>query len=485
MMSLQRRQCQRKFRKLHTKLRQSGGVCTQRVRVRCLSGWPDVLLHDEREHDDDESSSSTRVAFGAVPRDDAGVASTTTRTAASRVQSTSSERCFVVASKRRGRNDGSCVSSMRELAALTRTLGLECVGSRAMRSLSSGSFVSSSLRDDLVVSKATTLVVDDELSPSEQARAEAELSGLHVRVADRTALILSIFEQRAAGASREGKLQVEMASLRYQLPRLKRRWTHLDRQRGSSSGDGTASRGMGESQLDVDKSLLRARIAKLRRELDGVRMHRSLYRRRRKKNKIPVCAVVGYTNVGKTTLMSNICGQLDTEGGEEVLSGEDALFATLDPTTRRFNVRGQHILMTDTVGLIRKLPTALIAAFRATLEELESADLLLHVVDCSADDMTTHARTVEEVLSALDVSTIPMLTVFNKADACPPERRRDIERMCEGRNDLCLVSARTGAGIDELRDAILRQVRDRERRLNLHEDDDNDEGVENENTEED
>ena len=200
---------------------------------------------------------------------------------------------------------------------------------------------------------------------------------------------------------------------------------------------------------------------------------------------MPTVAVVGYTNVGKTTLMSNICGQLDTEGGEEVLSGEDALFATLDPTTRRFNVRGQHILMTDTVGLIRKLPTALIAAFRATLEELESADLLLHVVDCSADDMTTHARTVEEVLSALDVSTIPMLTVFNKADACPPERRRDIERMCEGRNNLCLVSARTGAGIDELRDAILRQVRDRERRLNLHEDDDNDEGVENENTEED
>ncbi len=243
------------------------------------------------------------------------------------------------------------------------------------------------------------VVFDDELSPIQQRNLEAVLK---VKVIDRSALILDIFAKRAH--TREGKLQVELAQHQYLLPRLVGQWRHLER-----LGGGIGTRGPGESQLETDKRLIQRKIQHLKKEIEQVKKHRELYRHQRRKVGIPIVALVGYTNAGKSTLLNAL-----TEAEAFV---EDKLFATLDPTTRRVVLPDQiRVLLTDTVGFIRKLPPAIITAFRATLEDLAEATILLHVVDLSSHNAAEQCQTVENVIAELRLADKPMITVLNKID---------------------------------------------------------------------
>ena len=290
---------------------------------------------------------------------------------------------------------------------------------------------------DLIESQECDLAVfDNDLTPS-QARALEEALG--VRVLDRTGLILDIFAQRAR--TKEGKLQVELAQYRYLLPRLTGMWTHLKRQAGTSAPIGT--RGPGETQLETDRRHIRRRIQKLSEELEQVRRVRGVQRRRRERNALPVVALVGYTNAGKSTL-------LNTLTGDSIQTG-DRLFDTLDTTTRKLDLsEGGQALLSDTVGFIRKLPTELVDAFKATLEELTYADLLLHVIDISNPDWETQARVVEDLVVRLGAGQTPCLRVYNKCDAY-------FGRLPAGEDEIC-VCARTGEGTGTLLYAIGRKL---------------------------
>ncbi len=306
--------------------------------------------------------------------------------------------------------------------------------------------------------EADVVIFDDELSPRQQREFEERLEERFpkrwqeraIKVLDRTALILDIFARHAH--TREGALQVELAQYQYRLPRLTRAWTHLVRQAGGATGRGGAGgvglRGPGETQLEVDRREISRRIDRLKRELEDVRTHRALHRQQRRKASIPVVALVGYTNAGKSTL-------LNTLSGADVLV-TDMLFATLDPTTRRVELpSGTAVLLTDTVGFIKKLPTTLVAAFRATLEEITEADLLLHVVDVTHPHVMNQVQAVEETLAELDATTKPIVTALNKIDrlANPTEISR---RLDEFPNSVA-ISALTGMGLDDLL-ACLRRV---------------------------
>ena len=289
----------------------------------------------------------------------------------------------------------------------------------------------------LIENEACDLAVfDNDLTPS-QARVLEEALG--VRVLDRTGLILDIFAQRAR--TREGKLQVELAQYRYLLPRLTGMWTHLKRQAGTSAPIGT--RGPGETQLETDRRHIRRRIQKLAEELEQVRRVRGTQRRRRERNALPVVALVGYTNAGKSTL-------LNTLTGDNIQTG-DRLFDTLDTTTRKLDLaEGGQALLSDTVGFIRKLPTELVDAFKATLEELTYADLLLHVIDISDPDWEAQTRVVEDLIVRLGAGQTPCLRVYNKCDAY-------FGRLPSGRDEVC-VCARTGEGTGALLYAIGRKL---------------------------
>ena len=321
-----------------------------------------------------------------------------------------------------------------------------------------------------------TVVFDSELTPR-QARNLSKVLDDKVQICDRTMLILDIFSQRARTA--EGQLQVEMAQLEYQLPRLTRMWTHLERQAGGAGGSGRV-KGMGEKQIEIDKRLLRDRIVLLRRKLDKVKTHRELYRGRRAEAPVPVVSLVGYTNAGKSSLLNRL-----TAAG--VLS-EDQLFATLDPTTRRLPLaNGKDVLVTDTVGFIQRLPTNLVAAFRATLEEIRDSTLLLHVVDASSPLAGAQVAAVEAVLRDLGAEDIPRVTVWNKVDAMDADADVDVDARDSGggkipdaaeetsetgiepatRDDVAsaaraagavAVSARTGFGVDELVATVQREL---------------------------
>jgi GTP-binding protein HflX len=294
------------------------------------------------------------------------------------------ERAFLVAVEPRSRRDGlDAEASLDELALLVDTAGGEVVG-RAIQRLDSPNpavYIGKGKLEEVVAERENTdytmVVFDDELSPSQQRNLE---NALGVKVLDRTALIIDIFARRAQ--TREARLQVELAQSQYLLPRLAGQWSHLERLSAGSGGAGAGRigvRGPGETQIETDRRLVRNRITKLRREIEEVRQQRSLHRRRRARQGLRVVALVGYTNAGKSTLMRAL-------SGADVLT-EDLLFATLDPVTRRIRLpSGNEALLSDTVGFIQKLPTQLVAAFRATLEELADADLLVHLVDITHPD---------------------------------------------------------------------------------------------------
>jgi GTP-binding protein HflX len=315
--------------------------------------------------------------------------------------------------------------SLDELADLARTAGAHVVGRVTQRldAPVAATYIGKGKLEEVVGAVrdhgANVVIFDDELSPSQQRNLEQALG---TKVIDRTALILDIFATRAR--TREGRLQVELAQLQYLLPRLAGQWSHLERMEGA-----IGTRGPGETQIETDRRLIRGRISRLKRELEAVRTQRALYRRNRQRQGIPVVALVGYTNAGKSTLMNAL-------SRADVLA-EDRLFATLDPVTRRLRLpTGEFVLLTDTVGFIQKLPTDLVAAFRATLEELEEADLLLHVIDMAHPNAYEHTKTVEATLHDLGVSQKPRLLVLNQVD-----RLRDEDGTPVGSYDEALAAA--------------------------------------------
>ena len=307
--------------------------------------------------------------------------------------------------------------SLDELAQLTHTAGLAVVG-RAVQHIeriNPATLIGKGKLQEIVASRADTpfdvLLFDEELHPNQQREIEQAFGGDDIKVLDRTALILDIFAQHAR--TREGALQVELAQYEYRLPRLTRMWTHLARQAGGAAGrggtGGVGLRGPGERQLELDRREIRTRIAHLKKQIEEVRVQRREHRRKRKQEGMPIVAIVGYTNAGKSTLLNAL-----TDADVFV---DDKLFATLDPTTRRVKLpNGSEALFTDTVGFIQKLPAQLIATFRATLEEIAEADVLLHVLDATHANMHKQARAVEETLREIGASGKPMVIALNKVD---------------------------------------------------------------------
>ncbi len=350
--------------------------------------------------------------------------------------------------------------SLTELALLAETAGLAVQGTLTQRleHPHSATFIGAGKLDELETLAlelgANVVIFDEELSPRQQREIERVL-GQEVKVIDRTALILDIFARHAK--TKEGAVQVELAQYEYRLPRLTRAWTHLARQAGGRAGGasgGVGVRGPGETQLEVDRREIGRRIAHLKRELEEVRRHRERYRQRRQNSTTPVIVVVGYTNAGKSTLLNAVTkrsnsGAVAHSKGAGVLV-QDQLFATLDPTTRRVELpSARAALFTDTVGFIQKLPTALVAAFRATLEEITEADLLLHVVDISHPNADEQVTAVEEMLEELGAGDKLLVTALNKIDLLSTD-----DGIGEEYPSPVPISARTGEGIPELLAAV-------------------------------
>ena len=326
---------------------------------------------------------------------------------------------------------------MEELSALLDTAGGDAVAMvlQTRQAPDPRSFLGAGklqeMKEIIQAQECDLAVIDNELSPSQARVMEEELG---VRVLDRPGLILDIFAQRAQ--TKEGRLQVALAQYQYLLPRLTGMWTHLKRQAGTSAPIGT--RGPGETQLETDRRHIRRTIQKLEEDLEQVRRVRSTQRRRREKNDMPLVALVGYTNAGKSTVLNRLT--------RSDIPANDRLFDTLDTTTRRLWLADaqKEVLLSDTVGFIRKLPTHLIEAFKATLEELQYANLLLHVIDVSASDWEEQAQVTDALIRELGAGQTPVLRVYNKCDALPP-----LTELPHSRDGVC-ISARTGEGTDDL-----------------------------------
>ena len=345
-----------------------------------------------------------------------------------------------LSSPRLDRKENADEESLEELGALVETAGGVSVGVvlQTLPSPNPHTFIGEGKVDEireLVKSQEATMVIfDNDLSPS-QMRVLSEEFG--VQVLDRSGLILDIFAQRAK--TKEGRLQVELAQYQYLLPRLIGMWTHLERQAGTSGKGPIGSKGPGETQLETDRRHIRRKIQKLQAELEDVRKIRRTQRRRREKNALPVVALVGYTNAGKSTLLNCLTGS--------DIPANDRLFDTLDTTTRRWRIdAAQEVLLSDTVGFIRKLPTHLVEAFKATLEELTYADVLLHVIDLSNPEWEAQAEVVDRLIDQLGAAHTPCIRVFNKCDAY-------LGILPHGENIVC-ISARSGEGAAELTECV-------------------------------
>ena len=353
-------------------------------------------------------------------------------------------------------HDWSVTDSLEELSYLTKTAGANVVGmlTQNLNTPSPIYYIGKGKIGELIDLKEQTqydtVIFDDELSPRQQRNIEEVLGA---KVIDRSALILHIFAQKAR--THEGKLQVELAQHQYLLPRLVGQWRHLER-----LGGGIGTRGPGEAQLETDRRLIYKRINLLQQKIEGVRKHRTLYRGRRKETGMPIVALVGYTNAGKSTLFNTL--------SKATVDVENRLFSTLDPVTRRLVLpTRQQFLITDTVGFIHKLPPSIIAAFHATLEELDEADLLLHIVDITHKNAANQCLTVEKILGELNLEHKPRINVFNKLDlALSIEAELNAlttipyfeEEIVMPNEDIALVSATKGWGMDELLNKIARHL---------------------------
>jgi len=351
------------------------------------------------------------------------------------------ERAILIGLEQEGVSKWDLRDSMEELAELANSAGAEVVDTITQKLQKPtapyyiGKGKAELIKDSLQDRQVTSVIFNDELSPAQGRNLENLLAR---KVLDRTQLILDIFAQRAR--SREGRLQIELAQLQYLLPRLTGMWEHLSRQTG-----GIGMRGPGETQLEVDRRRVQERIARLERELESVRKTRAVQRQGRKRHQWPVASVVGYTNAGKSTLLNLLTGA-------DVVA-ENRLFATLDPTTRSFTLPNkQRVLLTDTVGFLRKLPHTLIESFKATLEEVSEADLLIHVVDLSHARVDDQMEAVDKVTKELDAYGKQTLIVFNKIDNLPD--RELAETYVKRFSGSVAISARTGEGVNRLVQAL-------------------------------
>lgn len=349
---------------------------------------------------------------------------------------------------------GVCEEHLSELKLLCETLGIKTLDTMAChtRKVSSSTFITTGkieeLKERITSSGADLVVFDDEISPAQQRNLEKELK---IHVIDRTEVIIGVFAERAE--TKEARLQVELAKLKYEAPRLKRLWTHLSRQAGTvgggARGGGGYLKGEGEKQIEIDRRILKRKVAQLEKEIDEVKGQRSVQRQMRERGNTPIFAIVGYTNVGKSTLMNAL-----TDANVFV---EDKLFATLDTKTRKFTLdNNQEILLIDTVGFIRKLPHHLVAAFKSTLEEAVKADILLHLVDSSHPMSIEQAKTTVAVLEELGAKNKPIITVLNKIDLIPDEGLISKLRLIYPKT--VRISALKQTGFEELKEAMHQEI---------------------------
>ncbi len=343
---------------------------------------------------------------------------------------------------------------LQELALLSETYGVKVLHKILcpIRQYSAALYVTEGKLEELVeaakLHQANLVIFDDEISPSQQRNLEKAFG---ISVIDRTEVILGVFGQRAQ--TKEARLQIELAQVKYEAPRLKRLWTHLSRQHGSggSSGSGGGyTKGEGEKQIEIDRRILKRKIELLQKEIDEVKANREMQRQARQKSEIPVFGIIGYTNAGKSTLLNALTG-----AGVFV---EDKLFATLDTTTRKFTLpNNQSVLLIDTVGFIRKLPHLLVAAFKSTLEEAFQSDILLHLIDASNPMAEEQAETTFEVLKQLNVENRSIITVLNKIDACEGCQER-VQRLCLKYPRVVKVSALHRTGFEDLLEAMVEEL---------------------------
>lgn len=365
------------------------------------------------------------------------------------------ERALLISAYKDSRLKEENEDHLNELSLLTETYGAEVIEkvSCQLRSFDAATILTSGKLEEMIELahslKADIVILDDEMAPSQQRNLE---HAFKIPVIDRTELILKVFAARAH--TKEAMLQIDLARVKYEAPRLKRLWTHLSRQSGSagggSSGGGGHLKGEGEKQIEIDRRLLKKKIERLQSEIEEVRLNRELQRSSRERSEIPTFAIIGYTNAGKSTLMNTL-----TKANVFV---EDKLFATLDTTTRKFTLpNNQDILIIDTVGFIRKLPHLLIAAFKSTLEESVFADILINLVDISHPSAFQHVETTLEVLKELEASHRPLIHVLNKVDLL--EGRSRIQQFKIKYPNVVEISAKTGSGIDHLIEAMELELR--------------------------
>lgn len=380
----------------------------------------------------------------------------------------SETRAILIGAYKKAQDKESVEEHLQELQLLSDTQGIPVIHSLSvfLRNMTAATFLSEGKLDDLrnlvVAHNATLVVFDDEITPAQQRNLEKVLK---VPVIDRTEVILGVFAMRAK--SKEAKLQVELAQIKYQIPRLKRLWTHLSRQSGGGGGSsgGGYLKGEGEKQIEIDRRILKKKVDRLENEIDEIRAYRDQQRNLRERSGIPVIALVGYTNAGKSTLMNAL-----TEAGVYV---EDKLFATLDTTTRKYLLPNrQEVLFTDTVGFIRKLPHLLVAAFCSTLEESVHADIILHVIDASHPMAIHQAEATLEVLKELKADTSSMITLLNKVDRIESQETEEAQKAVLQKLKLQfprsqLISAKQKTGLKELEEEIIHKLQDRRVRLSL------------------